>query len=162
MKPITKLLIPAALLGTNLLGAALLPPAARADGPYYPARPRPYQDRPHVFRGALPTEGGVRWTGDVDDTTLVYIHRGDVRTENRAGKAATNIDVRQFGYLPERPVSVFLRRAEGRGQVRIVRQPSPDNDFTAVVRIHDPQAGRAHYAFELAWSDRPEYRYGDH
>ncbi len=153
MKPIAsrslaRLLAPAALLG------ALLPLAAHADPQDFPG------DR-HVFQGGRPVfpgnpqeqPGGMHWQSDVDDTVVVYIHRRDVRTETRSGKSARDVDARLFGWLPERPVAVFLRHEEGRGHVRIVQQPSPENDWTAAVRIHDPQPGRSHYEFELGWQD---------
>ena len=91
----------------------------------------------------------MTWSGDVDDTTIVSIHGGDVRTDTVHGKDAANVNEQVFGYLPHAPIYVFLRHREGRGQVRIVQQPNPDNNFTAKVRIHDPQAGRT--TMPLIW-----------
>ncbi|MGI4787852.1 MAG: hypothetical protein ACRYFS_03275 [Janthinobacterium lividum] len=93
----------------------------------------------------------MRWSGDVDDTTIVSIRGNDVRTDTVFGKQASNINAQVFGSLPRGPIQAYLVDRRGRGQVRIVQQPNPDNDFTAKVRIHDPQAGRAHYDFDLAW-----------
>ena len=148
-----KLLAPALLLGA--LGLA---GAAHAQSPQYRA---PYDGNDgRIFRGVRPdfqrpdferAGGGVRWEGDVDDTTIVYVHRRDVRTETVCGKSASNVHAREFGGLPDRPVSVFLRHEDGRGRIRIVQQPSPDNDWTAAVRVYDPQPGRSHYEFEMGW-----------
>ena len=153
VKDVKKLLAPAALLGATLLAGA-----AHAQAPQYRA---PYDggNGGRVFQGARPNfgqnferaGGGVRWEGDVDDTTIVYVHRRDVRTDTVAGHSASHVNVHQFGGLPDRPVSVFLRHEDGRGHVRIVQQPGPDNDWTAAVRLHDPQPGRSHYEFELGW-----------
>ncbi len=158
MKPIfARILAPAALLGATLLPlASQADPSYGGDGPrqFQGARPDFQGGRPD-FRGVRPdAEGGARWSGDVDDTVIVYIHRRDVQTQTRSGKSVCNVDARLFGFLPDRPVSVYLRRAEGRGHVRVIQQPSPQNDWTAAVRLHDPQPGRAHYAFELGWSGR--------
>ena len=173
-----------------LLGAALLPLAANAQAPYGqggrpnfrgarpnfgpnyqggrpdfgpnpPADSRDVLGGPREFRGAQ-TSGGLRWEGDVDDTTLVTIRRGDVRTRTVSGKGASGVDARLFGFAPQRPVAVFLRRAEGRGRVRVVQQPSPGNDWTAVVRVYDPQPGRGRYAFELVWQEGDGGRGRDH
>ena len=99
--------------------------------------------------------GGMTWSGDVDDTTIVSVHGGDVRTDTVRGKDAANINEQVFGRLPHQPIFVYLRHRDGRGQIRIVQQPNPDNGFTARIRIHDPQAGRSHYDFDLGWSPLP-------
>ena len=99
--------------------------------------------------------GGMTWSGDVDDTTIVSIHGGDVRTDTVHGKSASNINNQVFGSLPRLPIYVYLRHWDGRGQVRIIQQPNPDNGFTARVRVHDPQPGRDHYDFDLGWRPIP-------
>jgi hypothetical protein len=96
----------------------------------------------------------VNWSGNVDDTAIVIIHGQDVRTNTVSGKSVTNINTQSFGRLPERPVNVYLQERHGRGQIRIVQQPSPDNDFTAKVRIHESRPGSSHYDFVLAWQPR--------
>ena len=109
-----------------LLGAMALPLAAHADG-------------------------RLDWSGDVDDRVAVSIHGRDVQTRTLSGKSAANVNSQMFGRLPtERPVFVNLTK-RGRGTVRVVQQPNPYNNFTAVVRIHDPQPGAAHYRFRLEW-----------
>ncbi len=106
--------------------------------------------------GAAPAHAdgrpALRWSGDVDDTTLVYFHADDVRTRDVSGKASRQTSAEVFDRLPRGPIQVYLTRREGRGQVRVVQQPTPDNGFTAAVRIHDPQPGRGHYDFALAWA----------
>ena len=94
----------------------------------------------------------VRWSGDVDDTTIISVRGSDVRTDTVFGKSAANINAQVFGFLPRGPIQVYLRERHGRGQVRVIQQPNPDNDFTAKVRIHDPRPGAAHYEFDLAWA----------
>lgn len=105
---------------------------------------------------AAPAHADLRpamtWSGDVDDTTLIYFHARDVRTRDVSGKASVQTSAQVFDRLPRGPVRVFLTERDGRGQVRVVQQPTPDNDFTAAVRIHDPQPGRSHYEIALTWS----------
>ncbi len=116
----------AKLSGAAVLGALLLPLAAHANG-------------------------RLDWNGDVDDRAAVSIHGWDVQTRTVSGKSVENTNSQIFGHLPtERPVFVSLT-GRGRGSVRVVQQPSPFNNFTAVVRIHDPQPGAAHYRFRLEW-----------
>lgn len=95
--------------------------------------------------------GRLVWSGDVDDTTLVTLRGDRVRTRTTGGRDAENVQADVRGRLPDGPVELTVRQREGRGRVRIVQQPSPDNHYTAVVRIYDPQPDQAHYSFEMVW-----------
>ena len=57
----------------------------------------------------------MAWSGDVDDTTLVYFHGRDVRTRDVSGKASTQTSAQVFDRLPRGPVRVFLTERAGRG-----------------------------------------------
>jgi hypothetical protein len=95
--------------------------------------------------------GQLVWSGNVDDRATVTIHGRDVRTNTVSGKSVSNASSQIFGRLPtEHPVFLTLDK-RGRGMVRLVQQPRPFNNFTAVVRIHDPQPGAGHYRFTLNW-----------
>jgi len=91
----------------------------------------------------------VSWRGDVDDTVIVYFHGDRTRTETVSGDGPRNTS--DSGRLPDRPVTVFLTDRQGRGRIRVIQQPRADNDYTAAVRIHDPEGGRSHYEFKLSW-----------
>lgn len=95
--------------------------------------------------------GQLVWSGNVDDRAQVTIHGRDVRTDTLSGKSADNVNSQVFGRLPtEHPVFLTLDK-RGRGSVRVVQQPRRFNNFTAIVRIHDPQPGAGHYRFRLNW-----------
>lgn len=106
------------------------------------------------FGGRRPG-GSVTWSGTVDENTVVTLHGSDVRTRVTAGKSSGDANAQVLGRLPERPVRLVLRRRQGRGEIRIVQQPNPSNNFTGRVRIHDPQAGSSFYSFVLAWRRGP-------
>ncbi len=100
---------------------------------------------------AAHADGQLMWSGDVDDRAQVTIHGRDVRTDTLSGKPVNNVNSQVFGRLPtDHPVFLTLDK-RGRGMVRVVQQPRPFNNFTAVIRIHDPQPGAAHYRFRLNW-----------
>ena len=104
-----------------------------------------------VIPAAAQAQGRMVWSGDVDDRATVSLHGRDVQTQTVSGKSVSNSSSQVMGRLPtERPVFVSLQK-RGRGMVRIVQQPRPSNDFTTVVRIHDPQSGSGHYRFTLNW-----------
>jgi hypothetical protein len=94
----------------------------------------------------------IAWSGDVDNGATVCIQGHHVWLEHVTGKGVTNTSVVINADLPrDVPVIVRLDRVEGRGDVEIRQQPDADNDFTARVHIDDPQRGRGHYHFVLAW-----------
>jgi len=48
-------------------------------------------------------------------------------------------------------VTVDVNRKKGRGKVRVIQQPSTDNDFTAIVEIYDNGGGAREYQLEIFW-----------
>ncbi len=135
--------IPAIALAASVFLAAL-PLTAMAQGGF--GRPG--------FGGRGPG-GSITWSGTVDETTVVTLHGSDVRTRVVSGKGSSDANAQVLGRLPERPVRLVLRRHQGRGEIRIVQQPNPSNNFTGRVRIHDPQAGSSFYSFVLGWRRAP-------
>jgi hypothetical protein len=100
---------------------------------------------------AMPAHAdGMHWSGDVDDTAHISIHKSDVRIDaNDKGIRHERHSI--HGGLHRGVFNVTLKHFRGRGEVRIVQQPNRNNHFTAVVVIRDPQAGASHYEFDLQW-----------
>ncbi|MCW3058579.1 MAG: hypothetical protein JWQ02_400 [Capsulimonas sp.] len=96
----------------------------------------------------------LRWSGDVDDKATIRISGTDVRVRATSGGVSNEHHDFQGGGLPNRPVSVNLRQTDGRGTVQLVQEPNANNNYTAVVRIHDTDSGKGHYSFDLQWNDR--------
>jgi len=94
--------------------------------------------------------GTLRWSGRVDDTATISLHGRDVRVSATMHGVKEEKRVIQ-GALPMRPTRVTLDNVRGRGRVQIIQQPSPRNNFTAQVRITDPDAGASFYRFNLHW-----------
>ncbi len=71
--------------------------------------------------------------------------------------------------LPRMPRDFRLARVNGRGPVRLLKDPS-SNGGTALIHMSDPQRGRGWYSIELAWSPGgpawgpalPPYNQGPH
>lgn len=95
---------------------------------------------------------GMSWSGRVDNDVIVYIHQDNARTDTLSGRSTDHIRTDFWGRLPDRPVQVYLENRQGRGVIRVIQQPRPDNGFTAGVEIRDPQAGYGDYNFTLGWS----------
>jgi hypothetical protein len=108
-------------------------------------RPGRWGDRRNESRGSL------TWQGDVDDGAILYIRQNTIRTETTNAVSVNNIRSHFSTNLPSRPVRVTLTRIEGRGQVTILEQPGPQNNYTAVVKIKDADDGASNYRFTLNW-----------
>lgn len=95
--------------------------------------------------------GSVRWSGRVDQTASIIISGGDVETRDESGTGVSNVNFNITGVLVRRSGSVTVRKRNGRGTVRVLQQPSRDNDFTAIVQIFDPGSGADNYELDINW-----------
>ncbi|MGH8245188.1 MAG: hypothetical protein ACREUU_02010, partial [Gammaproteobacteria bacterium] len=95
-----------------------------------------------------------RWSGVVDGTTFIQIRGRQVQVETRSGLPVQRQRYDFTDPLPRASVDLDLVVLEGRGSVRLVEYPRPNNNFTATVRIDDNSGGRDVYSFELRWVDR--------
>lgn len=94
-----------------------------------------------------------RWRGRVDGVDDILIRGNEVRIDHVAAKPIQSQDHRFSAPLPRAEVKLRLEVIKGRGDIRILEQPTRRNDYTAVVRVDDgEQGGDADYEFELSWS----------
>jgi len=93
----------------------------------------------------------VSWSGDVDDSATVYIQGGRTWVDNVTDKPVQNATAVFHGPMPAGPVTVQLEQLAGRGQVAVIQQPTQTDNYTAAVRILDPEPGPDHYSFVLTW-----------
>ncbi|HEX9005112.1 MAG TPA: hypothetical protein VGB07_34700 [Blastocatellia bacterium] len=94
---------------------------------------------------------GVSWSGRVDGRDLIYIRGNQLWVDHRDGQVIRDTDFRFFRPLPNRQTSVTVRRLSGRGTVRLIEQPSPYNNYTAVIQIEDRESGSDRYQLEIDW-----------
>ncbi|MFN3322729.1 MAG: hypothetical protein ACK5AZ_04465 [Bryobacteraceae bacterium] len=98
--------------------------------------------------------GGERltWSGRVDGEAVISCRRSQCESDLRQGQPVVRERYKFSRPLPDRPVRVSLEETRGRGEIRLLAQPLPENDHTAQVLIRDPQGGAGDYAFSLAWA----------
>lgn len=101
--------------------------------------------------GGGASSGTVRWRGTIDDIAQIRIQESSVDVSAVSGTAYTDGTYNFTSPLPYRRVTVRLNKISGRGDMRIVQQPSRENDFTAVIEIRDTNRGPNSYEFELSW-----------
>jgi len=99
--------------------------------------------------------GMMHWTGDVDKTAVIRWRGDRAMLQNIDGDVARNVRANVAGIgLPARDVTVRIVQREGRGNIIIEQQPSSGNNYTAVIRVNDPDAGYGHYDFDGVFDRR--------
>lgn len=99
----------------------------------------------------LYTPGSVRWRGRVDIEVLLEIQGSTVTQKLVGGRSFNNGQYTFSATMPAREMDVRINNIKVRGTVELVEKPSPTNNYTAIVRIRDPQRDAADYEFELIW-----------
>ena len=95
--------------------------------------------------------GRIRWSGRVDEEALIRCLQQTCSSSAAHGAPAANEHFKFSRPLPQQSVDVRLEDQDGRGDIRLVEQPSERNNYSAVVSIRDPQSGSGEYSFSLVW-----------
>lgn len=101
--------------------------------------------------GDNPSGARMSWSGSVDAIATVSIRGRTATARTVSGQNVSNVRYNFLYALPNRHVNVEVDKREGRGDVRVIQQPSRQNNYTAVIEIRDPRGGRDDYEFELYW-----------
>ena len=111
----------------------------------------------HVHHGDYDVRevGMLHWTGDVDKTAVIRWRGDRAMLQDVAGDVARNVRANVAGAgLPARDVTIRIVQREGRGNIVIEQQPSSGNNYTAVIRVNDPDPGYGHYDFDVVYDRR--------
>jgi hypothetical protein len=128
-----------------LSAGEVAPPFGRARG--YDRRDMRGYDRRDMNGYANRT--ALMWSGDVDDNLEIMLQPNGV--SYRTIRGATPRGVQSAVNRIPRDIELAINQTEGRGQVVVVQQPTPENGYTARIRVRDPQPGFGHYAFNVIW-----------
>ena len=93
----------------------------------------------------------VTWSGRVDEEAVVSCRRRACSASVEHGAPVAEERFKFTRPMPERDVEVRLEHPEGRGEIRLIEQPSRRNDYAARVAIRDELPGSSDYAFTLVW-----------
>lgn len=97
------------------------------------------------------TSGRLHWRGTVDDNVQLVIRDGYVDVRTIGGTEYRDANYNFTSPLPRRRVTVRANKLNGRGTVRVLQQPSRENDFTAIIEIKDSSGGAKMYEIEVLW-----------
>jgi hypothetical protein len=91
------------------------------------------------------------WTGRVDNDVEISLRGGAflmtrVGTDERVSQGKSELTA-----LPGETGDISIRVAQGRGAVQVVQDPTPDNGYTAVIRVSDPGPGADTYRIAAYW-----------
>jgi hypothetical protein len=98
-----------------------------------------------------PASGRAFWRGFVDKEVQLILRNRNLETRTISGAAYDNVNFSFTASIPTRNVSIDVLKKRGRGEVRVLQQPSRDNDYTAVVQILDEGSGAREYELEISW-----------
>jgi hypothetical protein len=98
-----------------------------------------------------PTSGNMEWRGVVDDRVQLVIRGRSIQERTASGATSEEGRAVFSSGLPAEPVMVSVRRLAGRGDVRVIQQPSRQNGYTAIVEINDWARGAQEYRLQVNW-----------
>jgi hypothetical protein len=93
-----------------------------------------------------------RWSGNVDGDLRIALRRGQIGYEVASGQQPRDVRSRVLStQIPRDDVQLMVSLRQGRGAVQVLQQPSQFNNYTAIIRVVDPQGGYGYYDFDLMW-----------
>jgi hypothetical protein len=96
--------------------------------------------------------GSLHWSGSVDGVAEIRIQGNRVMQSNLSGAGTRDVRYNLTGQpLMGDGEQAYVSVRSGRGNVSVVEQPSRRNNYTAVVRVSDPQGGMGYYDFDVSW-----------
>lgn len=92
------------------------------------------------------------WSGSVDEEAVIECRRAECIPREVRGRPVVRDRYEFTRSLPDRSVELVLENVNGRGEIRLLEQPSERNNYSARLLIRDPQPGAGDYSFTLAWA----------
>lgn len=107
--------------------------------------PPPEDNRPII--------GRAYWRGTVDDRVRLVLQDRNLRVDTVSGRPYPD-GTWSFTASLGRDVVVEVNKQKGRGDVRVLQQPSKENDYSAIIEIADTDGGAKEYQLEIFWRRR--------
>jgi hypothetical protein len=106
---------------------------------------------PPIAGGGGNASGTASWSGRVDDRANIIVRGGTIRSEDVSGTGLQVNYQNMNGSLPRRGSTVTATKRSGRGDVRVIQQPSRSNDYTAIIHVSDTRSGSDNYTVDISW-----------
>ena len=97
------------------------------------------------------------WSGTVDREAVIVMRGADLETQGDGFESYREARFRILDALPRTNGTVSIERADGRGDVEVIQQPSLFNGYTARVRVRDRQSGADRYRLVVTWRGQGDW-----
>ena len=97
------------------------------------------------------------WSGTVDREAIIVMRGAFLETQGDGFESFREARFRISEALPRASGTVSIARADGRGDVEVIQQPSLFNGYTTRVRVRDRQSGADRYRLVVTWQGAGEY-----
>lgn len=91
------------------------------------------------------------WSGTVDREAIIVMRGAFLETRGDGFDSFREPRYRVTEALPRANGSISIARADGRGDIEVIEQPSSFNGYTARVRVRDRQRGADRYRLVVTW-----------
>lgn len=112
------------------------------------SRSRGYPSQGYPSQG-YPSQDGQQtvldWSGRVDKEVRIEMQGGRAWVDLVGNKETSTGRLRTYGGLPQGTATISVAMLSGRGRVDVLQQPNPYDNYTAVIRVRDPQSGQDNY-----------------
>jgi len=93
----------------------------------------------------------------IDDEADIELRGGSVHIRTISGQPGRDDGTECNQPLPSNVRKFEFKGIDGRGEVRLVQEPRPANNWTAVVNIRDSKGGGEGYTYRLRWESSGGY-----
>ena len=91
------------------------------------------------------------WSGTVDREAIIVMRGAFLETQGDGFETYREAHFRVTDALPRANGTVSIARADGRGDVEVIEQPTLVNGYTTRVRVRDRQSGADRYRLVVEW-----------
>jgi hypothetical protein len=93
------------------------------------------------------------WSGTVDREAIIVMRGANLETQGDRDDTFRDARFRVMDALPRENGMISIARADGRGDIDVIEQPSLFNGYTARVRVRDRQGGADRYRVVVTWEE---------
>jgi len=91
------------------------------------------------------------WRGNVDDRIWIIVRGREFEVRTVSGQSLGSGNARFTSPMPNRNVELTAIKRQGRGDVRVIQQPSRFNNWEGIIEVFDSGSGARNYEIDIVW-----------
>lgn len=103
------------------------------------------------FPDNRPALGTMFWRGNVDDRIWIIVRGREFEVRTVSGQSLGSGNARFTSPMPNRNVELTAIKRQGRGDVRVIQQPSRFNNWEGIIEVFDSGSGARNYEIDIVW-----------